>query len=126
MHFVRGLGFGHDLPNALLLPLPHQCSVFLLNALQDMRCAWSPAAVRENRVSHRELGQSDFAAAEECRRIRAKLRTNTRRGTKLQHRLDSRIHPDADRGAILRFYERLPGGHSTFVMVVGILGSPFS
>jgi len=28
--------------------------------------------------------------------------------------------------AIFRFHERLPGGHSTFIMVVGILGSPFS
>src|SRR5262249_17309666 len=53
MHFVRSLGFRYDFPNALLLPVPNDCSVFFLYSLQNMRCAGSPAAIGKNRVSHR-------------------------------------------------------------------------
>ena len=126
MHFVCGLWFDYDFADALLLAVPYECSVFFLDPLQNVRCARSPAAVREDRVSQAEFSQRYLAAAEKCRWIGAKRRTNTRRGAKLQHRIDTRIHPDADRCAILRFHQRLPGGHWTFVTVIGILGSPFA
>src|SRR6266536_2709190 len=105
MHFVRGLGLDYDFADALLLAVPYECSVFFLYPLQNVRCARSPAAVREDRVSEGEFGQRYLAAAEKCRWIWAKRGTNTCRRAKLQDRIDTRIHPDADRCAIFRFHE---------------------
>src|ERR1700757_5008190 len=95
MHFVRALRFDHNFPDTLLLSIPHQCSVFFLDALQDVRCACSPAAIRENGVAEGELGKSYFAATEECCRIWPKWRTNARRGRKLQHWFNAGVHTDA-------------------------------
>ena len=101
MHFVGGFGFDDCLPGTIALRVPYQCSVLFLDALQNVRCIWPPAAVWEYRVSQRELSERNLAAAEKRGRIWPKRRTNPSRRTKLQDRIDARVHADADSCAIL-------------------------
>src|SRR5947199_8962669 len=118
MHFVCRFGFDYDFADALLLAIPHERSVFFLDALQNVRCARGPGTVREYRVAEGEFGQSHLTAAEKCRWIWPKRRMNTCCRAKLQNCLNACIHPHADCCAIFRSHERLPGGHLTFVTVI--------
>src|SRR6266480_4735859 len=100
MHFVRGFRFGDELPDTLPFRVPNQSSVLFLDALQNMRHVWSPSAVWEYRVRKSEFGQSNLAAPEKRSGIRTKRGMNSRRSAKLQHRINSRIHPNSDACAI--------------------------
>src|SRR5262249_19797523 len=101
MHFVRSLRLNDDFPDTLLLRIPNERSVLFFDALQNVRHVWSPAAVWEYRVRERELSQSHLATAEKRSRIRTKRRMNACRSAKLQHCIDSRVHPNSDGCAIL-------------------------
>ena len=70
MHFISRFGFYHHFPGTLSLCIPDHVPVFLFDAFQNMRRARTPAAVWKNRVGEREFRERDFAAAEECGRIR--------------------------------------------------------
>src|SRR6266542_2690804 len=100
MHFVRGFRLDDYFADALLLCVPNQCSVLFFNALQNVRCVWPPTAVWKDRICEGELGQGDLTASQKRGWIRAKRGTDARRGAKMQHRIDSRVHSDADGCAI--------------------------
>src|SRR5215468_9873725 len=100
MDFVRGLRLGDELSDTLSFRIPNQGSVLFFDALQNMRHVGSPAAVWKYRVRQRKFGQSDFAAPEKGGRIRTKWRMYARGRAKLQHRINSRIHPNSDACAI--------------------------
>ena len=100
MNFVRGFRFRDQFPDALLLPIPNQCAVLFFNALQNVRRVWSPAAVWEDRVREGEFGQRNLAASQKRGWIRAQRRTDSRRGAKMQHCIDSGVHSDSDSCAI--------------------------
>ena len=85
MHFISCFGFDDSLPGPRALCIPYHASILFFYAFQNMRRARTPAAVRKYRVSERELGECDLAAAKKCRRIRTKRGTNPRRRTKLQY-----------------------------------------
>src|SRR3984893_266916 len=94
MDFISCLRFDDVLPVAgLPLCVPDRAVLFF-DTLQNVGRVWSPAPVWKYRVSERELGERDFAAAEKCRRIRAQRRTNARRATKLQDLIDASVHSD--------------------------------
>ena len=126
MYFERGLRFGDYFPDGLLLSIPNERSVLFFDAIQNVRCVWAPAAVWENRVCKCQLGQSDLAAAQKCGRVGAKRRTDARRGAKLQHCVDSRVHSQADRCAIFGFGQCLPRCHRAFITVVSAFWTPFA
>ncbi len=101
MDFISCLRFDDVLPAAgLPLCVPDRAVLFF-DALQNVGRVWSPAAVWKYRVSERELGERDLAAAEKCRRIRTQWGMNPCRATKLQDFIESRVHPDANSCAIL-------------------------
>ena len=85
MHFISRFGFDDGLPGARALCIPYHGPVFLFDAFQNVRRARTPAAVWKYRVSERELGNRDFAAAEKCGRIRTQGGTNACRRIKLQN-----------------------------------------
>ncbi len=101
MNFIGGLGFEDALRVVVARRFPNDRAVFFFDPLENVRCVHAPAAVWKNRVSESELRQCDFAAAKQCRRIRAKAGTNPRRSTKLQNLIQARFHSDPDRGAVL-------------------------
>src|ERR1700736_2925936 len=101
MHLVGCLGPDNVLPAAAIpLRVPDRAVLFF-DAFQNVRRNWARAAIRENRVGESELCQCDFAAAKECRRIWTKARPNSRRSTKLQNLVQTRLHSDPDSGAVL-------------------------
>src|ERR1700681_263958 len=84
MDFISCLRFDDVLPVAgLPLRVPDRAVLFF-DALQNVGRVWSPAPVWKYRVSKRELGERDLAAAEKRRRIRTQWGTNSCRATKLQ------------------------------------------
>ena len=100
MHLVGCLGLDHVLSAAIPLRVPDRAVPFF-DLFQNVRRHWARTAIRKNRVGESQLGQCDFAAAKQCRRIRAKVRTNSRRSTKLQNLVETRFHSDPDGGAVL-------------------------
>src|ERR1700731_1162622 len=108
MDFISCLRFDDVLPAAgLPLCVPDRAVLFF-DALQNVGRVWSPAPVWKYRVSKRELGERDLAAAEKRRRIRTQWGTNARRATKLQDLIDAGVHSDANGCAAFRFGEGLP------------------
>src|SRR6202140_5124968 len=102
MDFISCLRFDDVLPVAgLPLCVPDRAVLFF-DALQNVGRVWSPAPVWKYRVSERELGERDLAAAEKRRRIRTQRRTNARRATKLQDLIDASVHSDANGCATFR------------------------
>src|ERR1700726_87381 len=101
MNLVSCLGLDNVLPVAALPLRVPDGAVLFFDAFQNVRRHWARAAIRKNRVGESELGQCDFAAAKQCRRIWAKARTNSRGSTKLQHLVQARFHSNPDAGAVL-------------------------
>ena len=106
--------------------MPDHRAVFFLDAIENVRGVRAPAAVGKNGVGQGELGEGDFAAPEKRRRERAQRGANAGRAAELDDRIDADGHADADRGAVLRFGERLPRGHRSFVTVLLGFRSPFA
>src|SRR2546423_5560168 len=100
MHLVGCLGLDYVLLVAALpLRVPDRAVLFF-DAFQNVGRVCARAAIRKNRVGESELGQCDFAAAKQCRRIWAKARTNSRRSTKLQKFVETRFCSEPDTGAV--------------------------
>src|SRR6267143_4088486 len=110
MNFVSGFGFEDALRVVVALRFPNDVSVFFIDPLENVRCIHARAAVWKYRVGESELGQCDFAAPKQCRRIWAKAGTNSGRSTKLQDLVEPRFHSDPHGGAVLWFRQRLPRG----------------
>src|SRR5437660_964282 len=101
MHFVGCLGLDHVLPLAAFpLRVPDRAVLFF-DAFQNVGRVCAPAAIWKDRVAESELGQCDFAAPKQCRRIWSQARTNSRRSTKLQKFVKTRFGSDPDAGAVL-------------------------
>src|SRR6266496_5159509 len=101
VHLIGGFRFNDYFPDALLLCVPHQRSIFFFDALQNVRRTCPPAAVWKYRVSQREFGERDLAAAQKRGGIRTQRRPNAGCRTELQDRIDACVHTDADSCAVL-------------------------
>src|SRR6202166_1179015 len=101
MNFVGSFGFDYILFVRILLRVPNDRSVFFFDPVENVRDIHAPTSVWKNRVGESELGQRDFAAAKQGRRIRAQAGTNSRRSTKLQNFVETGVHSDPDGGAVL-------------------------
>src|SRR5437899_2172544 len=88
-----------------------------------MRQFRAPTAVWENGVGQGQFGQSNFAAPKKRCRIRPERRFHSGITTKLDHVIDSGVHPEAHRRSIFRFRECLARGNWTFVAVFCALRS---
>src|SRR5205807_7202762 len=110
----------------VLRRFPDNRAVFLLDPIENVRRIRPPAAIGKNRVSEREFAERDFAAAEKRRRERAQRRLDSSRFAKLEDGIDTGGHTNADRRAVLRFYERRPRRDRSFVTVLLRFGSPFT
>ena len=112
----------------IVLRLPDDGAVLLLDAIENVRRCRPPAAIRKNRVGQRQFGQRDFAAAQEMSPetdaaaswiagVAAELESRHRR---------RRFIPMRTVAPFFRFRERLARGDRPFVAVVRALRSPFA
>src|SRR5204863_10212967 len=114
------------LPRSVLRRFPDDGAVLFLDAIENVWRGRPGPAVRENRVGKGEFRQGDFAAAEEGGRELTKRRFDAGVAAELNDGVDADSHPDPDRGAVLRFHQRLARGHRPFVTVVLGFGAPFA
>src|SRR5256714_12002669 len=89
MYFVSGLRFDDCLPRAALRRFPNHRAVLFLDPIENVRRGRTPAAIRKNRVTERELSERDFAAAKK----RGGGRTGRRFGFPPLSRLEKRAGP---------------------------------
>src|ERR1700730_17736386 len=126
MYFVGCLRFDDILPVAAIpLRVPDRAVLFL-DAFQNVRRNWAPAAIWKNRVGQRQFGERDFAAAKKCRWIWAKRGADSRGTAKLRDFIESRVHADTDSCAVLRFGKSLAGRRRTLVADVYAFPTPFA